>query len=222
MVIVISLIVVALRLHKKRYSAIPASQTNVASTASVTFRAGHSQGNAHTISLIQPNGGEQDARSFHADTAASVDLNLSASPPASLIDNHKVIQHYDSGNGVMYTSVNREKRPQASAAPYTGVTRGATAIKYQPKKVARPGELVYADLQHTRHHPPNAPPIRTEPPTQYAAISHNMTRALHRDISTPAGHYFDSDEEVEQFMVGLEDEAPPPPPRGIFVPPVFY
>ena len=41
-----------------------------------------------------------DARSFHADTAASVDLNLSASPPASLIDNHKVIQHYDSGKYV--------------------------------------------------------------------------------------------------------------------------
>ncbi|XP_033641220.1 uncharacterized protein LOC117301382 [Asterias rubens] len=104
MVIVISLIVVALRLHKKRYSAIPASQTFVASTASVTFRAGHSQGNAHTISPIQPNGGEQDARSFHADTAASVDLNLSASPPASLIDNHKVIQHYDSG-GVSFGNI---------------------------------------------------------------------------------------------------------------------
>ncbi|XP_033641620.1 uncharacterized protein LOC117301704 [Asterias rubens] len=89
-------------------------------------------------------------------------------PPSANTNLNVKVQH-TTRDGVQCAQVTLQDKEGTWYNP-AKANKGAGA---QPKRIARSQEeLIYIDIQHLREHPRNAPPIRTEPPTEYAEIMH--------------------------------------------------
>ncbi|XP_038065758.1 uncharacterized protein LOC119735885 [Patiria miniata] len=119
-----------------------------------------------------------------------------------------------SGNRAVETVVLPDPPVAQSDMPTTGNQQPAATIS---KEV-----LIYADVHHTKTRPLNAPPIRTEPPTQYADIDNFLlstpveTPPLFRDDAPSSGVEGQSVDGLEEE--GKEERAPPRPLRGNPIP----
>ncbi|XP_038065756.1 uncharacterized protein LOC119735883 [Patiria miniata] len=147
-------------------------------------------------------------------------LPSSQSPPAATPPSSSGIQatrnfrRYNPGNRAVETVVLPGLPVQQSDMP--------TTSNQQPGTIISKEVLMYADVHHTKTHPLDVPPIRTEPPTQYADIDNFListpveTPPLFRDDAPSFGVEGHSVDDLEEE--GKEERAPPRPLRGYPIP----
>ncbi|XP_022100149.1 T-cell surface protein tactile-like isoform X2 [Acanthaster planci] len=113
-------------------------------------------------------------------------------------------------------SVQRYRPAEPSVSRGSGRQSDVPSTSRQRPTNQREGVVTYIDVHHSRTHPPDAPPIRTEPPTQYADINHYLHPCPVEDPPLDPSPWVG---EEGQGTIGLreggrDEYAPPRPRRG--------
>ncbi|XP_038065749.1 uncharacterized protein LOC119735876 [Patiria miniata] len=147
-------------------------------------------------------------------------LPSSQSPPAATTPSISSIQA--ARNFRRYNPGNREVETVVLPGPPVEQSDMPTTSNQQPATIISKEVLMYADLHHTKTHPLGVPPIRTEPPTQYADNDNFLISTpveippLFRDDAPSLGVEGQSVDDLEEG--GKEERAPPRPLRGNPIP----
>ncbi|XP_038065762.1 uncharacterized protein LOC119735890 [Patiria miniata] len=138
-----------------------------------------------------------------------------ATPPSSSgFQATRNFRRYNPGNRALGTVVLPGPPMEQSDMP--------TSSNQQPAATISKEVLIYADVHHTKTHPLDVPPIRTEPPTQYADINNFLILTpveippLFRDDAPSLGVEGQSFDGLEEEA--KEERAPPRPVRGNPIP----